>query len=715
MAHPTYSPHWYRVANLRPRLRGHVRLHRHYYRGNRSYLLQDEASGAVHRFGPEVHELIGQMDGARTVNAIWEAAVEKLGDAAPGQQDVLHLLGQLHAADILQCDLTPDALEVFNRYRHKRRQDWKQRLLNPMSLRLPLWDPDRFLSRWLRLAAPVFSWAGFAIWLLVVAAGTVLAGLHWDAITANVIDRVLNPWNLVILFFIYPVVKLLHEFGHAFATRLWGGEVHELGIMFLVLMPVPYVDATAAAGFREKRRRLVVSAAGMMVELFLAALALLLWINVETGLVSAIAYNVMLIGSVSTLFFNGNPLLRFDGYYLLADAIEIPNLALRAKRYLSYLVMRYLYGMDSVANPATARGEAAWFVGYSVASFLYRMVILFTITLYLAGKFFVVGVLLAIWAVALQLVLPVVRHIGFLFRDGRLRERRARALGVAGGGTVALTAALFLLPAPLWTVAEGVVWLPEQSRIRAGGDCFVTAVLATPDAPVTVDQPVLSCEDPLLESRVAVLEATLQEQQAQHALALTEDRIEAESLKQDMAATAEELDEARRQRDALVLHAPVAGQLVIPGATDLAGRFVQRGETLAYVLTGATRRARVVVTQDDIGLHRRGVERVELRMADATGTVIPARVSNTVPAASDTLPSRALGTRGGGLIPVDPADETGVLALASLFQIELELQEAVPGHLYGQRVHVRFEHGAEPLAMQWQRSLRQLFMRRLGV
>ncbi|HUT40601.1 MAG TPA: hypothetical protein VM011_04595 [Gammaproteobacteria bacterium] len=715
MARSMYSQHWYRVADIKPRLRGHISLHRHYYRGNRCYLLQDEASGAFHRFGPEVYELIGQMDGVRTVNAIWEETLDRLGDDAPGQDETMHLLGQLHAADILQCDLTPDALEVFHRHRHKKRQDWKQRVLNPMSLRLPLWDPDRFLLRWLPYLRPLFSWAGLALWLLVVATGVVLAGLHWESITTDIVDRVLNPWNLVIMFFTYPCIKLLHEFGHAFATRLWGGEVHEMGIMFLILMPIPYVDATASAGFREKHRRLAVSAAGMMVELFLAALALVMWINVETGLVSAIAYNVMLIGSVSTLFFNGNPLLRFDGYYMLADAIEIPNLAVRAKRYLSYLLLRYLYGMQDVASPVSARGEAAWFAGYGIASFVYRMLISFTIILYLAGKFFVVGVLLATWAIILQIFMPIVRHISFLFRDGRLQYQRARALGVAGGGVLLLAGGLFLIPAPLWTMAEGVVWLPEQSRVRAGADCFVRVMLAEPDAQVTPDQPLMECEDPLLEARVAVLEANLQELQAELAFAQSDNPVEAASIKQDMAAAAEELADARRQLDELVLRSPAAGQLVIPGYADLEGTFVHRGDTLAYILNEGVRHARVVVEQGDIGLLRQRIERVEVRIAGQAGRTLPARVNNEVPAASDRLPSPALGTRGGGLIAVDPADESGLQALTSLFQFELELQEDVPTQLYGQRVHVRFEHGNEPLAMQWQRALRQLFMRRFGV
>ena len=278
--------------------------------------------------------------------------------------------------------------------------------------------------------------------------GAIYAGLYWEPITADIVDRMLNPWNLVIMAVTYPVVKLLHEFGHAFATRLWGGEVHEMGIMFLVLMPIPYVDATASAGFPDKTRRVVVSAAGMMVELFLAALALFVWINVETGIVSAVAYNIMLIGSISTLFFNGNPLLRFDGYYMLADAIEVPNLGVRSKRYLNYLAMRYLFGMEEVASPVSARGEAAWFASYGVLSFLYRMCIMFVIILYVAGKFFVVGMLLALWAIILQIVFPLIRFIKFLLHDGRLQQQRTRALGVTGLGMVLLGVVLFAMPAP---------------------------------------------------------------------------------------------------------------------------------------------------------------------------------------------------------------------------------------------------------------------------
>ena len=710
-----HSEYWYRVADLKPQLRRHVQLHRHSYRGRRCYLLQDQSNGSFHRFSPEAYFLIGQLDGRQTVNELWEAAIEELGDDAPGQEQTLQLLGELHAADVLQCDLPPDSIEVFERYTHKQRRDWKQRLLNPMSIRVPLFDPERLLTRTLPWVRPLFGWTGFGIWLTVIAIAMTLAGLHWGAITENILDRALNPWNLLILALTYPFVKALHELGHAYATRVWGGEVHEMGIMFLVLMPIPYVDASAATAFQEKRRRIIVSAAGMMVEMFLAAAALFVWLNVETGIVSAVAYNVMLIGSVSTLFFNGNPLLRFDGYYMLADQIEIPNLATRANRYLSYLVLHYVHGMQDASSPVETHGEAAWFTFYGLASFIYRMFILCVILLYVAGKFFIVGVLLALWAATLQLVLPLVRHVGFLLKDPRLQYKRPRALTVTGLGVALLAGLLFFVPAPLWTMAEGVVWLPEQSRIRAGADCFITYTLVEPGDPVKQGQAVFICDDPLLAAEVALLEARLRELEAQHTLKATEDRSEADSLRQDIEAVEAELAQARTELDDLLIKSPSSGTLIVPRADDLPGSFVRKGQILAIVDNDMDARARVVVTQNEIGLIRQRTRDVEVRIVDNPGEVITASIRQEVPAASGELPSKALGTRGGGTIPVDPNDESGTRALTSMFQFELALDKVSATDHFGQRVYVRFNHGNEPLARQWQRSLQQLFMRKFGV
>ncbi|MDH3526758.1 MAG: hypothetical protein OEM43_04550 [Gammaproteobacteria bacterium] len=715
MTESLYSPLWYRIADLKPRLRDHIQVHRHHYREERWYILQDKATGSYYRFSPGVYFLIGLMNGQRSVNIIWEKAIEHLGDSAPTQDQTMQLLGQLHAADALQGDIPPDCLEVFRRHQEKQRTQWKQRLLSPMSLRIPLCDPENFLRRWQHLVRPLFTRTALALWLVIVISALALAGQHWSAITENLVDRVLAPHNLVLLWLTYPLVKLLHELGHAFATRVWGGEVHEMGIMFLVLMPIPYVDASAATAFDDKRKRMAVASAGMIVELLLAALALFVWINVESGIVSAVAYNIMLIGSLSTLIFNGNPLLRFDGYYVLADAIETPNLGNRANRHIGYLIQRYLFGVEGIESPATARGEATWFVFYGLAAFAYRMSIMFAILLYVAGKFFVVGVLLAIWAGVMQIVLPLAKHTIYLFRNPRLRQRRFRAVGTSCA-LVALTAWLvFFMEVPLSTRTEGVVWLPEQSRLRTGSDCFITRLLVEPGTRVAKDEVVMSCEDPMLASRVDLHEARLRELKARHSYERIGDYVKSEGLREEVETAESELTQARQELEALEIRSPGNGRLIVPDASDLPGQFRKKGSIVAYVMNGTQPGVRVVVPQTDIALVRQRTGDVEVRLSGRIREIIGAEIEREVPAASNALPSSALGTRGGGNIAVDPMDEDGLKSIDNVFQFELKLADATQVDHFGQRVHVRFDHGGEPLAAQWGRSLRQLFMREFGV
>ena len=250
MSSDLHSPSWYRVAELRPRLRSHVRIHRHHYRGELWYVLEDRVSRRMHRFNPVAHYAIGLMDGHRSVQQIWDAAIARFGDDAPTQDEMIRLLGQLHAADVLQSEVTPDVAELLRRAKKGARKTWKQNLLSPMAVRIPLIDPDRFLERWLAWYRPLFGWGGFVLWCLVVASGAFAAAQHWPELSRDFSDRVLAPQNLLLMWLTFPLLKLCHEFGHACATKAWGGEVHEMGIMFLVLMPIPYVDATAASAFR---------------------------------------------------------------------------------------------------------------------------------------------------------------------------------------------------------------------------------------------------------------------------------------------------------------------------------------------------------------------------------------------------------------------------------------------------------------------------------
>ena len=655
------------------------------------------------------------MDGERTVQQIWEAASTHLGDEAPTQDDAIRLLGQLHAADALLCDVPPDSMEVFRRYQRNERMLWRRRLWTPLALRFPLLDPDRFLRRTLPWVQPLFGWFGMLLWLAVVGTGAVLAASHWTDLTENIADRVLDPKNLVLLWFVYPVVKSLHELGHAYATRRWGGEVHEIGIMLLVFSPVPYVDASSAWGFRDKRKRMVVGAAGIAVELFLGALALFIWLAVEPGAVRAVAYNVMLISGVSTLLFNGNPLLRFDGYYVLADAIEIPNLGSRSTQYLGYLFQRYVLGVKDVESPAHSTGERLWLALYGITSFVYRIFISFIIITFIAGKFFVVGVLLAIWAVATQVLMPIGKSLSFLVGSPNLRRQRGRALSTSVVLLLAVAGLLFFVPAPSWTRTEGVIWVPEEAQVRAGADGFVVSLLAPVDSDVRRGQPLIRAEEPFLATRVAVLNAQLQELAAKYQALVPTDRVQAAMVREEIIAAQANLKRARERESELTFRSPASGRFIVPNAADLPGRFISKGQLVGYVVEPRELTARVALLQDDIALVRQDTRSVEVMLASWDARPVPAHIRREVPGASAQLPTAALGSAGGGPIAVDPRDKQGVTTLRQVFQLELTLPAEVRSEYLGSRVFVRFEHGAEPAGFQLYRAFRRLLLRQFNV
>ncbi len=710
-----FSTSWYRVAGVRPRVRNHAQVHRHVYRGGVWYVMQNHSTGKFHRFTPVANLIIGLMDGKRTLQEIWDLACVRLGDDAPSQDEVIKLLSDLHKADVLQSDAPPDIHELHQRRKQHVRARWKQYIGNPLSLRFPLLDPDRFLDQVMPLFVPLFGWFGAIAWLGTVGWALVLIAMHWTELSGDVVDRMFSVENLLLLWFVFPLIKLLHEFGHALAAKAGGGEVHEMGVMLLVLMPVPYVDASAATAFRDKRSRMLVGAAGMLVEIFIAALAVFAWIHLEPGTERAIAYNVILVAGVSTLLFNANPLLRYDGYYILADYLEIPNLAQRSNEYVGYLVNRYVFGVDGGTSPVSVAGERGWFVFYAIGSFIYRMFMMVSIALLVASRFFVVGVVLAVWAFATMLVLPLARKVNYLFSSPRLSSRRPRALFATVSIVSGLAAVLFWVPAPSSTRAEGVIWAPDEAQVRATVDGFVTAVLAKPDQNVHRGDVVIRTEDPELGARSRVLQAQLAELDARYNLAILTKRVQAEVINEQKKHVAEELEIASRRQTELQVRSPADGRFIIQDAQNSLGRFVQRGEILAYVTDSAATTVRVVVPQAEGGLVARRTRQVEIRPADRIGKPIAARIKREVPAATDELPSMTLSLQGGGKIGLDPNKPGDGKAVEKLFVLDLELPEGEQATYFGGRIYVRFEHESEPLARQWYREVRRAFLKKFNV
>ena len=683
------------------------------FRGKPWYVVQDQTGGRVYRFSATAYALIAGMDGRHTVHELWERAnASEVRDACT-QPEVVDLLVQMHSADLLQTDVTPDSASAMDRHRRKRFETVKQWLLNPMSLKLPLLNPDGFLTA----LAPWFRWCfgpvGAALWLATMLPAMVLAAQHWEELTHNLSDRVLSSSNLLVMLAVYPVVKLLHELGHGFAVKRWGGAVRELGLMFLIFAPVPYVEASSSAAFPSKYRRALVAAAGMLVELFLAALALYVWLLAEPGLLRAVAFNVMVIGGVSTVVVNGNPLLRYDGYYILSDLIEMPNLAQRGLDWWAWLLDRYAFGATDAVKLDESLSEQRWLVLYTPLAWCYRTLVTISIIFLVAGKFFIVGVIMALWSAVSLIGVPLRKGWKHLVSGPALHRRRGEAMRrtlLALGGL----AALLLVPLPLRIRAEGVVWLPDQAILHARENGFFGHWLQAPGSMVHRNQPLYMLNNPQLRAEFAVDRAKLAQAQARYDADQFSDPVKADVSGRQLQEAREILRQTEIRVARLNGNAESDGKLIVATAQDMPGRYYKKGDLLGYVLQDDELLVRVVVQQDDIDLVHEGLSGVSLRLSDSPEQAYRSRVVREFPGAVDELPTAALGLNEGGIIPTSPNDPKGLKTLQRVFVVDL----ALPGHTrpaFGERVHVRFEHGNEPLGRQLLRKLHQVFLSHFGV
>ncbi len=709
------SPHWYRVAKLKPSLHHHVDVHRHDYRGLIWYMLEDSSSGRHHRFNPAAYQFIGLLDGNRSVQEIYDQLNVQLVDYAPGQQEIIQLLGQLHASDLIKSDVLINTDELLDRQAQQKQAKVKQRFMNPVAMKIPLWDPEEFLNRHMKKVRWVFSYTVALIWLILMGYTVMQAAQYWPRISLHFSVNALSPYNMLLMFLLYPLIKIPHELGHAFSAKLEGGEVHELGINFLMFMPVPYVNVSTATHFRSKYKRMLVSAAGILVESFLAALGLLLFLATEAGLIQNIGFNIFVIGGISSLFFNGNPLLKYDGYYILADALGIPNLYQRSGQYWRYFFQRYLFAMKQVSSPASAPGETFWFISYSIASQTYRLAVLWFIFVMVTEKFFLIGVMLTLWLLGLQIFLPLSKALDFIFSSPSLKHKRSRAMLTSTLVIGLLIAVLGFMPIPSYTLTEGVVWQPEEAQIKAEQDGFADSLAVRNNQLIEVGTPILQLHDPFLETEETIARARLKELRSQYRANRVNKSFKAGIVKEEIKVAESELAHIVDKKNSMSIIAFRSGTLILPQEDDLPGRFVRQGELLGYILEGQPSTLRMAVSQDHIGQLRQHIDNIKIRFATDIAREYTGKIIRQAPEATNQLPSAALSTRGGGKFMVKPDSKNDLLVQQKVFLVDLQFDSQQQHIALGTRAYVRIDHGGEPLATQLFRRVRQVFLRQFSV
>ncbi len=693
-----------------PQLKAHVDSYRHLYRGRPWYVFHDRAANRIFRVSAEGGEIIGALDGRRTLDEICALDASR-GPGATDPAHIAHFVNQLAAMELLAHANAGDVLRVDRRARFTSQQKLFGQLRSPLTFRVPLLDPTRILDAMLPYLAWIFGPIGIVLFVLAVGTGAVIGLLHWGELGADIADKMLSAENLALAWMVYPVIKIVHETMHGLALRLLGVEVRQVGLMFAAFVPVPYVDASASAVLERKWQRILVDSAGILAELFLGGCALIVWANAEPGLLRVLAYNVIVISGFSTLLFNGNPLQRYDGYYIIVDLLEIPGLGSRSSRYVGWLSRRYLGGDPDAPKPPGTASENFWFALYGPASFVYRLGLMLVISFYVAERYPGVGFVLAVWSIAGYCWAPMqALYRWAVKKDG---EDRVRSLLRLAGLMAVPAMLLFAVPVPYNIIAQGVVVMPDDAAVRTATPGVVTKILAQTGDRVVAGQPIVELAEPATLSKVERLVARLAETKASYiqSLAVSQSRgaIRAEAV----AAAEAELAEARKDAAAQVVRSPSAGALVLTNtAADMQYRYAQKGEQIAWLWDPARALIRVLVPMSDAAVLEETIQAVSIRLGTDPDVVQSGQVVRIVPAASDSLFNPVLSLDGGGPFAVTREGNQARMQEAAF---EIDVRGDLPLAMAGlhSRAYVRFDLGWKPLGLQAWRRIRLVFLKRL--
>lgn len=727
MERPTFSPFWHRLRATKPRLRAHVQVTRQRYRGRRWHVAHDPTSNQFYRLSPVAYDFVSSLDGSRTVDEAWRLSLEKFGDKAPTQHEVIELIGQLYNSNLLSVDATPETEQLLRRGRDRVKKRLMQQAVSLMYFKVRLFNPDALLTAVEPIFRPFINRWGFIAWAAFVFFAIASLVPQWSRLVSG-IDSATAPSSWPYMIGTYIALKLWHELGHGVICKRFGGQVPELGAMMLVLLPSPYVDASSAWAFPSKYKRMAVGMGGMFFELFAAAVCAHIWLNTPGGtLLNQVAYYVMLTSGVSTVLFNGNPLMRFDGYYILSDALEIPNLSQRASTLLKNIFQEWVYRVENV-RPVTQQAAEWWILlVYGVLAMVYRLVVFFGILTWLMGQLFGLGVILAAWSFGAWFIVPVGTFIGWLASSPQLSDKRTRAVAVTAAMLVGFGLLVGVVPIPDWRRAQGVV----ESTTHAGVFAGVDGVVAS--APIGIGQRVKAgdviavIESPDLDAMLAQARA----ERSEYVVRLRDARAGQEpAAEQVVTRQVEAIDkviaELEQRTRELVVRAPVGGVLVNGDPARMVGMAVKRGQGLCEIVDPAALRVHALMSQNDANwLFGKEGDRVlhpfdvNLRLASDLSKVIDGGHATPVPSGQKSIPHGALAFAGGG--PVEPESDargnpTGAKSRRfSVYIVPAGNVLVDNGALPGERVYVRFTLPSRSLAWQVMDRVRKTLQGRVNL
>lgn len=663
------------LAEAHVELRPDLEVSRHIFRDEISYIIRDPVTFETQRFSAADYKVLCTLHVDRTLSEVLDTLI---ADDSLRQEDgerFYQFIFSLHKSGLLKLPVS-DESTLYKRHLAKKQAKRAQAFKSILFKQVPLVNPDRFLERTIHLVRPLFSTYAFAAWgVLMAVAGWVLLR-SWDEFTEPVLDIFTGP-NIPFLWATLIVLKLAHELGHAYACKHYGGHVPEMGAYFIMFTPCAFVDATSSWSFPKKRHRLFVCFAGMYVEIALAAMALLLWSVTPPGFVRSVLHNVIVLGSVVTIGFNINPLMRYDGYFALSDFLEIPNLRSRANAYALAAGKRLVLGLETSKNWGSVKLRV-FLLSFGAASAIYKVTLIIGISMIIATKFFTAGLLLGSMYFIGEINGILKKAIPYLWHSEEASTVRKRAIALSVVCLGALPLAIMAIPVPEHVRAPGLIAREIETTVHLESSGFLDEMLVQAGDSIESGDPVARLSDAEAEgshkNTLAQLEAATIKQRIFAATDISQAAVEKErtrQLEQQTTFSAERLAKLRP-------NAPATGIVIQAIDHRERGRIVQPGEPLAIIASGA-RIVRALLTEEDLAACQPKVgQTVEFRSVGLPNQVLHGVISRVTPAGTrelDPLFKEHLDLTHFSLNPA-----TGLTA-RSHFEIEVTLDAEVPSTL----------------------------------
>ena len=613
------------------------------------YHIEIPSSSKFFKIGYAEYVFISLLDGETSFAHALATASQTLGADALSEHQATQTLFWLLENGLA---VTTDAMVAPQTDLAASQPFWQR--INPFWMKLPFGKPDAIVDRLNNVIGWIFHPAAVLVWLLTMIVALSSLATHWDRFTTSA-SAIFSPSNWIWMLVAWVMLKVAHELGHAIACRRFGGTVKETGIIFILFAPLAYVDVTSSWRFKSRWQRISVALAGMYVELLIAAICLILWASSRNELVAWHLMNVVMMASISTLLFNANPLMKFDGYFVLSDLLQIPNLFQEGAKSVSQSLKWIFYGQRQEDSRNEIHRWSRSIAIYGFACSIWKVLVM-------VGLFIAASVMFEGWGillVGLGIVTSYLRPLGSLIKDLGIRSMQ-RPESVLRAATIA-TAVLGLFASAWWFVPNAfvarnpcVVDFCDSAKIRAHSSGFISEVLVEDGQAVELGQPLLRMENRELQSEVSELKARLKQEAVKERIA--KDRGEPTAAliaRKDWLSTEKMLQEKNSELDRLLVRSPIQGNVVARDLDQATRTYFNRGDFLLSVANSCDKEIVISIASENVTSVTELVgESIPVELGSRRR--IMATISRVDPLASIQLREQKLASPNGGTLAVKP-------------------------------------------------------------